>query len=249
MKKVKLLINNIIYFFFGYKLYKPLIIKKLEFKNEPHLDKDFLKICKKLEKIYKKNCIEETNYTAYCAAKNIVKQKIKGAIVECGVFKGEKISIFLETLKLMKSQDRKVYLIDTFEGMTRPSSIDFQVINGNKMKEKDMFCSINEVKKNVFSSKYPKNKLKFIKIDVRKTNLLKKKLKDKISILRLDVDFYDSTLSALKALYNKVEKNGYIIHDDYGHWKGHYKAFDNFFKKDKKIIYFRTCKKELLQIK
>jgi O-methyltransferase len=242
------IINQFIYFLSGHKLYRPIIIKRLEFQNEPHIDKDFLKICKKLKKIYKKNCIEETNYTAYRSIKNIVNKNIKGAIVECGVFKGEKISFFIETLKLLKCYNRKIYLVDTFEGMTKPSSLDFQVITGRRMSEKDMFCSLLDVKKNISLSNYPKKKIKFLKIDVRETNLLKKNIPNSIAILRLDVDFYDATLSTLKALYYKVSKYGYIIHDDYGHWKGHFMAFNKFFN-DKKTEIIRTCRKELIQIK
>jgi hypothetical protein len=36
-------INQFIYFLSGHKLYRPIIIKRLEFQNEPHIDKDFLK--------------------------------------------------------------------------------------------------------------------------------------------------------------------------------------------------------------
>ena len=43
-----------------------------KFYDEPHLDKEFLKICKKLEKIYDRHMIEETNYTAYSTIKNII---------------------------------------------------------------------------------------------------------------------------------------------------------------------------------
>ena len=142
-------INKILFNFTGYQIRK--IDKKKEyFKDEPHLDKDFFKVCSKIEKIYHHDCIHETNYTAYNLVKNAIYQNIKGCIIECGVFQGEKISVIIETLKLLNVYDKNIYVIDTFQGMTEPSSSDYQVIHGNKMKEKDMLCTLEKVKKNIF---------------------------------------------------------------------------------------------------
>ena len=237
--------------FFEKKLFKIGIdYSEVLFKEEPHLDKDFLKITSNVNKIYKNNAFNTTNYTAYSITKNIINQNIPGCIVECGVYQGQKISVILETLKLLKSFNRNIYLIDTFEGMTEPSDIDYQVIAGNKMKKKDMFCSLDQVKKNIFFSDYPSDKIIFNKIDVRDTVELKNKINETISILRLDTDFYDSTYSILNAFYDKVEKNGYLIHDDYGHWKGHYEACQKFYLENSiKPVLIRTSRKERLEIK
>ena len=55
----------------------------------------------------------------------------------------------------------------------------------------------------------------------------------KISLLRLDTDFYDSTKIELETLFPLVVKNGVIIIDDYGHWKGQKKAVDEYMNKNK----------------
>tara|TARA_A100001015_G_scaffold320498_1_gene447084 strand:- start:1082 stop:1834 length:753 start_codon:yes stop_codon:yes gene_type:complete len=221
-----------------------------KFYDEPHLDEEFLKICKKLEKIYDKHMIEETNYTAYSTIKNIIHQKINGCIVECGVFQGQKISFFLETLDLLKVYDKDIYIIDTYEGMTEPLDNDYQVINNFKMNKGEMMVTLKKVKENVLKSNYPIEKLHFIKTDVRKKNVLVENIKQDISILRLDTDFYDSTFAILEALYFKVSKNGYLIHDDYGHWKGHYDACKEFYIKNKiNPSLIRTCRKERVEIK
>ena len=52
----------------------------------------------------------------------------------------------------------------------------------------------------------------------------------KISILRLDTDWYESTKVELEVLYPRLEKNGILIIDDYGGWLGSKKAVDEFFK-------------------
>ena len=249
------IINNILIKTTGYRLTsnKNYITSKkpfLKLKDEPHIDKKFLEICSSLEKIYDNELIEETNYTAYLITKNIITQNIKGCIVECGVHEGQKISIFIETLKLLNVYDRDIYIIDTYEGMTELSKNDYQVITNTKLKQGDLNCSLEEVKSNITKSGYPNDKLHFIKMDVRDEKNLKNNIIDDIALLRIDTDLYDSVLSVLESLYYKVKKNGYIIHDDYGHWKGHYDACHEFYTKNNiKPCFIRTCRKEMVEVK
>ena len=218
-------------------------------KNEPHIDEEYKKILKKIKRVYKTNDFDETSFTAYQIVKNIINQKIEGNIIECGVLKGEKISIFLETLNLL-GVTREVYIIDTFEGMTKPSKIDYQVISKRKLNEGDSKVNEELVKKNILKTNYPRKKLHFIKIDVRNEQDLRKCIKGKIALLRIDTDFYDSVYSILNSIYSKVNKNAYIIHDDFGHWKGHYEACRKFYKKNTiKPILIRTSRKERVEIK
>ena len=54
-----------------------------------------------------------------------------------------------------------------------------------------------------------------------------------ISLLRLDTDWYESTKHELIHLFPRLSKNGVIIIDDYGHWKGCQKAVDEYFSENK----------------
>ncbi len=127
-------------------------------------------------------------------------------ILKASKINWEKISFFLETLDLLKVYDKEIYIIDTFEGMTEPLSNDYQVVSNSVMKKGEMSVTIEDVKKNIYMSNYPKDKLHFIKMDVRDKKILNDNIKDDIAILRLDTDFYDSTLSILDALYFRVKK-------------------------------------------
>ena len=69
----------------------------------------------------------------------------------------------------------------------------------------------------------------FIEGDVRETLDNQNNLPDKISLLRLDTDFYESTSKELEVLFPRLQKNGVLIIDDYGHWKGQKKAVDEYF--------------------
>ena len=73
---------------------------------------------------------------------------------------------------------------------------------------------------------------------VEDTLKVKSNLPKNISLLRLDTDFYSSTLVELKKLYPRLSKGGILIIDDYGYWRGARKAVDEYFK-DKKILMHR----------
>ena len=66
---------------------------------------------------------------------------------------------------------------------------------------------------------------------MEKTLKIKKNLPKKISILRLDTDWYASTRVELDILFPLLQKNGILIIDDYGAWSGSKKAVDSYFSK------------------
>jgi hypothetical protein len=128
-----------------------------------------------------------------------------------------------------------VWLYDTFEGMTTPEEIDVD-LNNNKASSilESVLCysPLTEVKQNLSKSEFDNDKLKFIVGDVSETLLIENNKPDKISLLRLDTDWYKSTKDELIQLYPKLVNDGVLIIDDYGHWKGSKTATDEFFKEN-----------------
>ena len=57
----------------------------------------------------------------------------------------------------------------------------------------------------------------------------KDNLPKKISILRLDTDFYESTKIELETFYPLLSQKGVLIIDDYGDFPGCRKAVDEYF--------------------
>jgi len=57
----------------------------------------------------------------------------------------------------------------------------------------------------------------------------KTKIPEKIAILRLDTDWYESSKYELEQMYDNVVTGGVIIFDDYYHWDGQRRATDEFF--------------------
>ena len=88
-----------------------------------------------------------------------------------------------------------------------------------KIKKEWHKIDIDEVKNNIELCNYNSDKVHFIKGDVIKT--LDDIIPEKISILRLDTDWYESTRKELEVLYKKVSNNGFVIIDDYNNKDTH----------------------------
>jgi O-methyltransferase len=175
--------------------------------------------------------------------KFIIDSKIPGDFVECGVWRGGSSMAIAKTLYDLGVSNRKIYLYDTFQGMTEAGNLDVSLQtseNYNEMKSNVEFnrdshvwayASISEVKKNMLKTKFPPNLTVFIEGDVKST--LSDHLPDKIALLRLDTDFYESTAIELEALYPQVTVGGGIFIDDYGSWAGSQIATDEYRKKNR----------------
>lgn len=201
----------------------------------PDVEQDFMDIYERC-KDYTYSSIERM-YALYKATEYVVNHEVPGDIVECGVWKGGSIMICAFILKKMNQTGRKIYLYDTYEGMTIPSDKDVDYANKPAQKiwddwqagEFDEWNTVSqeEVKHNVFSTGYPQDKFVFVKGKVEET--IPGITPDKISILRLDTDWYESTYHELGYLFPKLSVNGVIIIDDYGHWRGAREATDKYF--------------------
>jgi O-methyltransferase len=185
-------------------------------------------------------------YALYKAVEYVVGSKFPGDFVECGVWRGGSAMVIAHTLMKMKNTGRKIYLYDTFEGMPKPSTEDFRVVDGssaisqweNEQKKDQLewgnsimaFASLPEVKKNMFSTGYPKENFVFVKGKIEET--VPDQVPFQIALLRLDTDWYGSTKHEMNYLYPLLVRNGVLLLDDYGHWAGAKKAVDEYFSKN-----------------
>lgn len=169
-------------------------------------------------------------YALYKAVEYVVGSKIPGDIVECGVWKGG--SMMCAALSLIRARDtsRTLFLYDTFEGMTCPETVDVDyqgTIAANYAGLNTAAASLETVTSNMETTGYPCDRIRYVKGDVQKT--IPEIIPDKIAILRLDTDWYASTLHELTALFPRLSVGGVLIIDDYGHWQGARRAVDEFF--------------------
>jgi len=181
----------------------------------------------------------ERLWTTIMACKHAVSRNISGDFVECGVWRGGNAILAAALFKLYKSPKR-VYLFDTYEGMTAPTDKDRQATDNtlamgkyqeNRKETHNEWCfaSIEDVQENFKKAGLLDDSISFIKGDVLQTLSIEENLPQEVSVLRLDTDWYESTKKELEILYPKLSIGGALIIDDYGHWAGAKQATDEYF--------------------
>ena len=135
--------------------------------------------------------------------------------------------------------DRTLFLYDTFEGMTQPDPTLDVDSSGNKAIDdwiqiqrrgvKWSYASVEEVREVITNSGYPMDKVVFVKGPVE--NTIPATVPERISLLRLDTDWYSSTRHEIEHLYPLLSFDGVLIVDDYGHYRGAQQAIDEYFKR------------------
>jgi O-methyltransferase len=166
---------------------------------------------------------------------------MSGDIVECGVWRGGSSMAIAQTLLSRGDISRALYLYDTFEGMTEPDSRDVAADGtpaaellsaARRLEDKSKslvwaFASLEDVQKNMNLVGYPPGRTFFVKGPVEET--IPCTIPEKIALLRLDTDWYESTKHELVQLYPRLVPGGVLMIDDYGHWSGARKATDEYF--------------------
>lgn len=188
---------------------------------------------------------KERQYALYKAVEYVVKAKIPGDFVECGVWRGGNGMLIAHTLKKFGVTNRKIYLYDTYEGMAEPESIDVNVNDGTRAstywkkqkKEGEKWCyaSFEEVRQNMRRTRYPEKNIVLVKGKVEDT--IPKTIPARIAVLRLDTDWYSSTKHELHHLYPRLSRKGVLLIDDYGGWEGARRAVDEYFKKQPVLLH------------
>ena len=252
---MKTLINNVINKL-GYT-----ILKKennpsyyLEYGQNLHYDynkeaKGSIKIVRNFSMLPYVNLLSLFEQTVYCE-----KTKIEGDFVECGVWKGGAVGLMALANLEFGLNRRNLHLFDSFDSICYPD----ENIDGDKAIEdvikfagdynKEMSGLLKPIQgfytslggpgtiqsnKQLLEGiiKYPQEYISYYKGWFQNTipeNYFKIQ---KISILRLDCDWYASTKICLDYLYDKVVSGGIIIVDDYGCYEGCKKAVDEFLEK------------------
>ncbi len=187
-------------------------------------------------------------YSVYRSIDYILKAKIEGDIVECGVWKAGCAAFMMEMLKNRGETGRSIWLYDTFEGMTVPGEKDKHFAGAKfapdefekreKKGEKWSYAPLDLVKDTLSMTGYPDDKVEIVKGDVLQT--LKTRTPKKIALLRLDTDWYDSTKMEMESLFPLLIKDGVFLCDDYGAWKGSYDAVHEYFEAQNIKMYLQV---------
>jgi len=167
----------------------------------------------------------------YKLSKDIENRSVLGDVVECGVFNGGSAAIIASICCKESRLDRKMWLFDSFEGLPNPTAID-----GEKAKYYEMFGNkalmchgdLSEVKKIFRKFEIPMSDIQIVKGWFHETFPCVEI--NKISLLHIDADWYESVKLCLETFYDNVQPGGFIVIDDYVFWEGCKKATDEFLK-------------------
>jgi hypothetical protein len=171
------------------------------------------------------------------AVEHVERHSIEGDIVECGVWRGGSMMAVAVTLLGLGRPSRVLRLFDTFEGMPPPTERDYTRKYGKSAREimdaEDpatgltwAVASLETVQQQLRSTGYPERLVVYSVGRVEDT--IPRDAPERIAILRLDTDWYESTRHELVHLYPRLTPGGILIIDDYGHWEGARRAVDEY---------------------
>lgn len=141
---------------------------------------------------------------------------VPGDLVEAGVWRGGAAILMRAILAALGDRARRVWLADSFAGLPRPDPVQFPADAGDRHWELSPYLAVplEEVKRNFSRYGLLDDQVRFL------PGWFKDSLPDapieKIAVLRVDGDMYESTIQALTYLYPKLAEGGFVIIDDYG---------------------------------
>jgi Macrocin-O-methyltransferase (TylF) len=143
-----------------------------------------------------------------------IDEGVLGDFIETGVWRGGACIYARAVILARQEASRRVFVADSFQGLPKPNASEYPADTGDPHSEfPELSISRLEVEDNfrryglldesvIFLEGWFKDTLQVAPIE-------------KIAVLRLDGDMYESTIQALEALYHKVAPGGFVIIDDY----------------------------------
>jgi len=152
---------------------------------------------------------------------------VPGDIIECGVYNGGSAAVMAYAGMLQSRVPRDLWLFDSFSGLPRPSDRDEVAAwkwvgecRGDPRKVEELFRNLH----------IPNSRYHLVRGWFRHTFPSVGIQIQQVSLLHLDVDWYESTKLCLEYFYDKVVPGGFIVIDDYGYWNGCKIAVNDFIK-------------------
>ena len=147
-------------------------------------------------------------------AHQVIANQVPGDFIETGVWRGGTTIFMRAILKAYEVKDRRVWVADSFEGLPAPD-VEKYPLDAESLfhLREDLSVSLEQVKANFEAYGLLDEQVCFLEGWFR--NTLPTASIQKLSILRLDGDMYESTMDSLSNLYPKLSVGGYCIIDDY----------------------------------
>ncbi len=141
------------------------------------------------------------------------RDNVPGDLIETGIWRGGATIFMRGYLEAHGIRDRTVWAADSFEGLPESTLPQDQGVDLSRRAVPFLAVSLEEVQALFRRYDLLDDQVRFLKGWFRDT--LPQAPIDRLAVLRLDGDLYESTMDALTALYHKVSPGGFIIVDDY----------------------------------
>ncbi len=157
----------------------------------------------------------------------ILDDDVPGDLIETGVWRGGATIFMRAILKARGVNDRVVWAADSFAGLPAPDTIRYPSDEGITLHRfPQLAVPLERVQENFRRYGLLDEQVRFLKGWFRDT--LPAAPIERLAILRLDGDLYESTIQALDGLYHKLSVGGFVIVDDYGNVAACRAAVDDF---------------------
>ena len=153
---------------------------------------------------------------------DVIDKGVPGDLLEAGVWRGGMTIFMRAVLRAYGEPNRKVWVADSFEGLPAPDvNVESYGWQAGEMAE-----SMESVRSNFDRYGLLDQQVTFLKgffSDSLPTAPI-----ERLSILRIDADLYQSTMDVLEHLYPKLAPGGYVICDDYRNLADCRRAIDEY---------------------
>lgn len=154
---------------------------------------------------------QRLSHLQFCV-ESVLHDNVAGDFIEAGVWRGGACILMRGILQAYRVTDRRVFVLDSFRGLPSSQVPEDRRLRLNRVK--DLAINRTTVEENFRRYGLLDSQVQFVEgffSDTLPTFKL-----EKIAVLRIDADMYQSTTEVLTALYPRLSPGGYIIVDDYG---------------------------------
>jgi len=158
---------------------------------------------------------------------DVLARGVPGDLIETGAWRGGACILMRAVLKANGVCDRSVWVADSFRGLPAPDADRYPGDAGDHHHAVPFLAvPLERVKENFRRYGLLDGQVKFLEGWFRDT--LPNAPVDRLAVLRLDGDMYESTMDGLVHLYPKLSPGGYVIVDDYGYCANCRNAVDDY---------------------
>ena len=148
----------------------------------------------------------------YCLER-VLMENIPGDLIETGVWRGGATIFMRALLKAYQARDRVVWVADSFAGLPAPDLDQYPIDAEFNGWAGMLHVPLEQVQHNFQVYGLLDEQVRFLKGWFKDT--LPTAPIERLAVMRLDGDLYQSILEALTHLYPKLSPGGYVIVDDY----------------------------------